>query len=248
MGCGTKGAEVNAIPTKYEGVQFRSRLEAKWAAFFDLLGWKWEYEPLDLKGYIPDFILLFKEPLLIEVKPFIDLNDQVIREAEDKIEASGWPWQKVPPMRQLHQVWRTDQEQREADYVGAVLEFPPREPCPLDDHGGDLAVEYRPRPMSFDAWFSFEREKYRQESIVVGSLLPPPWHGACEPEALRIGSNYRFHFRDCRCGIGVIDVEGFFACKRCGQYDGGHTPLANFRTVSRLWREAGNSVQWRAPR
>jgi hypothetical protein len=60
-----------AIPTVYAGVQFRSRLEARWAAFFDLLGWKWEYEPFDLEGYIPDF-LLHQRPhtiWLAEVKP-----------------------------------------------------------------------------------------------------------------------------------------------------------------------------------
>lgn len=56
-----------AIPTKYAGVQFRSRLEARWAAFFDLLGFGWEYEPLDLDGYIPDFVLC--RHVLVEVKP-----------------------------------------------------------------------------------------------------------------------------------------------------------------------------------
>lgn len=45
------------IPTIYQGVQMRSRLEAKWAAFFDLMGWKWSYEPADLDGWIPDFVL-----------------------------------------------------------------------------------------------------------------------------------------------------------------------------------------------
>lgn len=28
---------MNAIPTRYNGVQFCSRLEARWAAFFDLV-------------------------------------------------------------------------------------------------------------------------------------------------------------------------------------------------------------------
>lgn len=41
---------VPAIPTKYNGINFRSRLEAKWAAFFDLLEWNWEYEPCDFNG------------------------------------------------------------------------------------------------------------------------------------------------------------------------------------------------------
>jgi hypothetical protein len=60
-----------AIPTRYAGVQFRSRLEARWAAFFDLVGWCWEYEPIELDGYIPDFILKFSIPLLVEVKPIV---------------------------------------------------------------------------------------------------------------------------------------------------------------------------------
>ena len=31
--------------TKYKGYWFRSRLEARWAIFFDTLGLKWLYEP-----------------------------------------------------------------------------------------------------------------------------------------------------------------------------------------------------------
>lgn len=37
--------EVKAVETEYAGVLFRSRLEARWALFFDLIGLKWEYEP-----------------------------------------------------------------------------------------------------------------------------------------------------------------------------------------------------------
>lgn len=61
---------IQAIPTHYEGVRFRSRLEAKWAAFFDLMGWPWTYEPFDLEGYIPDFTIDFDRPVLVEVKPY----------------------------------------------------------------------------------------------------------------------------------------------------------------------------------
>lgn len=61
-----------SIPTMYAGIMFRSRLEAKWAAFFDLAGWRWQYEPLDLAGYIPDFILLMPNgPIAVEVKPLL---------------------------------------------------------------------------------------------------------------------------------------------------------------------------------
>jgi hypothetical protein len=76
------------IPTMYAGVRFRSRLEARWAAMFDLLEWGWDYEPLELDHYIPDFVLRFAKPLLVEVKPALTLDE--LRTHTDKIDASGW--------------------------------------------------------------------------------------------------------------------------------------------------------------
>ncbi len=35
---------IKAIETVYKGYRFRSRLEARWAVFFDSLGIIWEYE------------------------------------------------------------------------------------------------------------------------------------------------------------------------------------------------------------
>lgn len=54
--------EIKAIETIYKGYRFRSRLEARWAVFFDELGIKWEYEPegFELEDgtmYLPDFYL-----------------------------------------------------------------------------------------------------------------------------------------------------------------------------------------------
>ncbi len=49
------------IQTVYRGYRFRSRLEARWAVFFDALGLAFQYEPegFDLGGvwYLPDFYL-----------------------------------------------------------------------------------------------------------------------------------------------------------------------------------------------
>lgn len=51
--------EIKPIETIYNGYRFRSRLEARWAVFFDALGVQYEYEPegFDLGGmyYLPDF-------------------------------------------------------------------------------------------------------------------------------------------------------------------------------------------------
>jgi hypothetical protein len=65
---------IRAIETHYAGYRMRSRLEARWAVFFDALAIPWQYE---LEGfhvgnncYLPDFYLqLGKHPVWAEVKP-----------------------------------------------------------------------------------------------------------------------------------------------------------------------------------
>jgi hypothetical protein len=52
---------IKAIETWYAGHRFRSRLEARWAVFFDQLGIPWQYEPqgfsVNGQAYLPDFYL-----------------------------------------------------------------------------------------------------------------------------------------------------------------------------------------------
>lgn len=48
------------IETRYKGYRFRSRLEARWAVFFDHMDYEWEFEPegfelSDGSRYLPDF-------------------------------------------------------------------------------------------------------------------------------------------------------------------------------------------------
>lgn len=63
---------ITLIRRSGERVLFRSKLEARWSVYFDLLAFKWEYEPFrfDIGGgitYTPDFSV--EEIGLIEVKP-----------------------------------------------------------------------------------------------------------------------------------------------------------------------------------
>lgn len=76
---------INAIETRYGGVVFRSRLEAKWAAMFDLVGWRWTYEPRDFNGWIPDFAVHAWRDIYVEVKPVSDFPAAVAA----KMERSG---------------------------------------------------------------------------------------------------------------------------------------------------------------
>jgi len=74
--------EIQAKPTMYDGILFRSRLEARWAAMFSLLNIPYSYEPIDLSHWSPDFVV---REYLIEVKPQVKL---FLPEVIDKIERS----------------------------------------------------------------------------------------------------------------------------------------------------------------
>ncbi len=72
------------IDTVYKGFKFRSRLEARWAVFFETIGLKWEYEKegYDLDGlfYLPDFYLPELD-CFIEIKGR-DANGEELEKAE----------------------------------------------------------------------------------------------------------------------------------------------------------------------
>ena len=44
----------------YQGLEFKTRLEAKWAAFFDLAEWSWWVNPIAIGDWRPDFKVKFK--------------------------------------------------------------------------------------------------------------------------------------------------------------------------------------------
>lgn len=91
---------IAAKQTYYKGNIFRSRLEAKWAVFFDEMGIKYRYEPgtyrVPMDGYFmrycPDFVLQnvrtqqeIQQPLYVEVKGverYSDINQNEQRKIE----------------------------------------------------------------------------------------------------------------------------------------------------------------------
>ena len=52
---------LKAIETEYDGHRFRSRIEARWAVFFNAIGLKYEYEiegfQMGELRYLPDFYI-----------------------------------------------------------------------------------------------------------------------------------------------------------------------------------------------
>ena len=82
---------IAAFPTIYDGRLYRSRLEAKWAAFFDLCGWEAEYEPFDLGDWSPDFLIRGAgTEILVEVKPITNIDVPTIWKMHKAAEANGF--------------------------------------------------------------------------------------------------------------------------------------------------------------
>lgn len=80
-----------ALETSYEGCRFRSRLEARWAVFFDIWGVKWHYEPQGVKlpsgrCYLPDFLI--DGIGYVEIKPAHEEDDGKFQELGDAL----LPW------------------------------------------------------------------------------------------------------------------------------------------------------------
>lgn len=73
---------IKPIQTEYKGTQFRSRIEAKWAAFFDGIEWPWRYEAIDLEWYIPDFYLPGHN-IYVEVKSHMTVEE--LKQDSDKV-------------------------------------------------------------------------------------------------------------------------------------------------------------------
>ena len=69
--------------SRYKCTVFKSRLEARYAAFFDLAGWAWKYEPMTIHGWTPSFEVTIPcshsecsdHTLLVEVKPYLHRSD-----------------------------------------------------------------------------------------------------------------------------------------------------------------------------
>ena len=109
--------QMKPIETVYKGFKFRSRLEARWAVFFDACGVRWEYEPEGYilpngQYYLPDFLLhdvTFNHAgysegndLYVEVKGKMTAEDaEKIRQFAFPPEADGdeyWIPEKMNPL------------------------------------------------------------------------------------------------------------------------------------------------------
>jgi hypothetical protein len=99
--------QATPIPTRYAGCHFRSRLEARWAVFFDALSVEWQYEP---EGF--------------ELVPFDD-NDSIFGPEQGADEHLGYylPDFKLPTLNAWFEVKGTNPttiETRKLNRLGQI--------------------------------------------------------------------------------------------------------------------------------
>lgn len=211
---------IAAIPTRYNGTQFRSRLEAKWAAMFDLLGWSWEYEPIDLPGWIPDF-RLGATGLLFEVCPRSTIPEHIA-----KITASGWRERMIL----LTDEFRRVTNETVGDDVIAV---------------GD--VLYRGTRVNGGRAQTRLVDGEIVEDIPQGAIVTEGFYGH-DTAVLHAGivpgrGPYPESNPTEWC---LSDSICDYTCAVCGKHDKYHPSEPDTATrLIALWREAGNRVQWK---
>ena len=198
--------EIKAIETEYRGCLFRSRLEARWAVFFDAIGWTWQYEHQgyecewrlhqfdgetwcsDTFRYLPDFFLP-------DLNTFVEVKAQMNDEELDRfLNAAAYLSDSAPANPQVlvlcdfrstpHPDWT---------FIPKVLRF----------HEGDLGMKEHP---------AFVASKRRRSDWWLGELIAydSGRRGSEEP--------YRYHNRT-RDGIRFDLLEKLnFSCEASEEY------------------------------
>lgn len=124
------------ISTEYKGEIYRSRLEARWAVFFDEIGFAAQYEPFEIKSkdglltYLPDFFVIygFDKPCFIEIKP-VKPNESYIKHLLDVFNEDLMPPADIlilvgnPDFHQPDGVWITRYSNQKEDIEKGASRF-----------------------------------------------------------------------------------------------------------------------------
>jgi len=164
--------EFKARPTVYKGIQMRSRLEAGFAAWLDMIGdVEWAYEPAaygDESGqYLPDFLLLNvliqqHHPRRPERKVFVEVKPK--RQDDELLLSLARILWSSEPQAFLLTVWP------EGSTWGLRLICPPTSP---DGEGRPMDVVWNMELPCLDADGTRFHDKVVHTVLVP---LPTPWH------------------------------------------------------------------------
>lgn len=219
-----------AIATQLDGIEYRSRLEARWASFFTRIGWEHTYEPFDGDGYIPDFLIHGEQPLLVEVKPATTRAEyEVAIEKATKGLAAHWTHDilivGVTPLPKIGDSFGWGTSHAAAGLLG----------------------EHQPANNFHN---TFDIARYNSRRAAEG--MPP----LSRSEAMaRLGyretAGWSFEvgrWITCTCchRNAVFHEELSYTSRPCGHYDGdGHLGYLPKLDITEAWAAACNDVKWR---
>jgi len=103
---------IKAIETEWKGYRFRSRLEARWAVFFEHMGWGWKYEHQgyeigwsERRGWLPDFEIVIPGDFGLDVHCYVEVkgDKQFLADGKfaDALDFNGGP----PNFAEFHDLW-----------------------------------------------------------------------------------------------------------------------------------------------
>jgi hypothetical protein len=159
---------IKAIETVYKGYKFRSRLEARWAVFFDCMGYTWKYEPEGFKTndtlYLPDFYLPDFHTW-VEVKGSNEALQKCISSIIDILD-----WESPIP----HIEWSFDDESDKAPGLLLLGDIPNYEYLESKDigtfYGHPILQHYKGVVMSHLVFFSRTKlDVYKKDYKLVDS-------------------------------------------------------------------------------
>lgn len=174
---------IKAIDTLYKGYKFRSRLEARWAVFFDALELEWEYEPEgfvvgDGINYLPDFRVTWnpgEQTHFVEIKPLGPISpDDLLKIA--LLSANNLPIDLIHG-----NPWATFLGYRE----GIELEYTIS--SPYDPYIGEcvFVICRRCGKLGWESrCYHYDKYAYEEESVGAG-------YGICCSERIGIGNHGR---------------------------------------------------------
>ena len=154
---------MKAIETRYNGWFFRSRLEARWAVYFDSIGIKYEYEPegyeLPSGWYLPDFWLP-QVRMFAEVKRDGGFDNLAIMKCKELAISTGKPCLLLEGVPSLKEYYSVEYRGAECDdWVDSQTGLPSFGYC-LSMHHNYPVTEHRfycqsgiEDPIEFAEWF-----------------------------------------------------------------------------------------------
>jgi len=228
---------ITAIPTTYANGHYRSRLEARWAAFFDLVGLPYIYEPIDAGGYIPDFLIPGANPLYVEVGPVSTLEEYQEKATKGLLALARGDMNGDLLVVGVDPVGR-GMGARGGGYHDAYigLHWQRFGPYHVNDVGEGEGLVIESGRLLYRSYSPYTNTT---EDSIPQRFGNPAVIGRCTSHEKHDGNN--------GCGIGyVMNTLMSFTKNPCGDYEGGGwTGELDIPTIERRWREAGALTQWK---